>query len=192
MCSPRPSRSRAWESRPPKPQRVQLPRGWCSRRGGARASVGWWREAAPAALHPHSIEACLAARGGCGILDRAMTHVSFRILGRLEALVDGRVSTSEPRRASAAGRPAPALGEVVSIDALIDSVWDEHAPVSARTWCTSTSRGSELRSATPRSSRPVHPGIWSSANPVSWIQPGSPSSSARRAPLSPRKNCTTR
>src|SRR5262245_20156257 len=62
-----------------------------------------------------------------------MTHVSFRILGRLEALVDGRV-VDLPSRGERAllGVLLLHVGEVVSIDALIDSVWGERAPASAR------------------------------------------------------------
>ena len=62
-----------------------------------------------------------------------MTHVTFRILGRLEALVDGRV-VDLPSRGERALLSVLLLrmGEVVSIDALIDSVWGERAPVSAR------------------------------------------------------------
>src|SRR5262245_43538628 len=77
--------------------------------------------------------AMLEAGQHCGILPRAMTHVSFRILGRLEALVDDRV-VDLPSRGERAllGVLLVNVGEVVSIDELIDSVWGERAPASAR------------------------------------------------------------
>jgi YVTN family beta-propeller protein len=62
-----------------------------------------------------------------------VTHVSFRILGRLEVVVDGRVVDLPSRRERALlGVLLLHVGEVVSVDALIDSVWGERAPVSAR------------------------------------------------------------
>jgi YVTN family beta-propeller protein len=62
-----------------------------------------------------------------------MTQVTFRILGRLEALVDGRrVELSSRRERALLGVLVLKVGEVVSVDALIDSVWGERAPASAR------------------------------------------------------------
>jgi DNA-binding SARP family transcriptional activator/ABC-type transport system substrate-binding protein len=62
-----------------------------------------------------------------------VTHVSFRILGRLEVVVDGRVVDLPSRRERALlGVLLLHVGEVVSVDALIDSVWGERPPVSAR------------------------------------------------------------
>ena len=75
----------------------------------------------------------LAAGGGCGILVRELTHVSFRILGRLEAVVDGRVVDLPSRRERALlGVLLLHVGDVVSIDALIDSVWGDAPPATAR------------------------------------------------------------
>ena len=62
-----------------------------------------------------------------------MTKVTFRILGRLEALVDGReVDFPSPRERALLGALVLHVGEVVSVDTLIDSVWGERAPASAR------------------------------------------------------------
>src|SRR5436190_434352 len=67
------------------------------------------------------------------MLVRTVAHVTFRILGRLEALVDGRrVDLSSRRERTLLGALLLNLGEVVSADALIDSVWGERAPASAR------------------------------------------------------------
>jgi DNA-binding SARP family transcriptional activator/ABC-type transport system substrate-binding protein len=63
----------------------------------------------------------------------AVTRVSCRILGRLEVLVDGRAVQLPSRRERALlGVLLLHLGDVVSVDALIDSVWGEPAPASAR------------------------------------------------------------
>jgi DNA-binding SARP family transcriptional activator len=60
-------------------------------------------------------------------------NVTFRILGWLEALVDGRsVELSSGRERSLLGVLLLHVGEVVSVDGLIDSVWGEAAPSSAR------------------------------------------------------------
>jgi YVTN family beta-propeller protein len=67
------------------------------------------------------------------MLPRTVTMVTFRILGRFEALVDGRPLDLLRRRERALlGVLLLNLGEVVSVDALIDSVWGERAPASAR------------------------------------------------------------
>jgi hypothetical protein len=67
------------------------------------------------------------------ILRRTVTQVTFRILGRLEALVDGRrVDLSSRRERALLGVLLLHVGETVSVDALIDSVWGEAEPVSAR------------------------------------------------------------
>src|SRR5215468_11681036 len=67
------------------------------------------------------------------MLARTVAQVTFRILGRLEALVDGRrVDLSSRRERALLGVLLLHLGEVVSADALIDSVWGERAPASAR------------------------------------------------------------
>ena len=64
---------------------------------------------------------------------RTVTQVTFRILGRLEARVDGReVELSSRRERALLGVLLLNLGEVVPVDALVDSVWGERAPVSAR------------------------------------------------------------
>ena len=69
----------------------------------------------------------------CAILVRTLTQVAFRILGRLEALVDGRrVDLSSRRERALLGVLLLRVGEVVSVDALVDSVWGEPAPASAR------------------------------------------------------------
>jgi DNA-binding SARP family transcriptional activator len=61
------------------------------------------------------------------------TQVTFRILGRIEALVDGRrLDLSSRRERALLGVLLLNAGEVVSVDALIDSVWGERVPVSAR------------------------------------------------------------
>jgi DNA-binding SARP family transcriptional activator/ABC-type transport system substrate-binding protein/streptogramin lyase len=62
-----------------------------------------------------------------------VTQVSCRILGRLEVAVDGRAVQLPSRRERALlGVLLLHLGDVVSVDALIDSVWGEPAPPSAR------------------------------------------------------------
>jgi predicted ATPase/DNA-binding SARP family transcriptional activator len=62
-----------------------------------------------------------------------VTHVTFRILGRLEALVDGRpVQLTSRRERALLGVLLLQVGEVVSVDALIDSVWGEPTPATAR------------------------------------------------------------
>src|SRR5262249_52667221 len=67
------------------------------------------------------------------MLARTVAQVTFRILGRLEALVDGRrVDLSSRRERALLGILLLNLGEVVSTDAVIDSVWGERAPASAR------------------------------------------------------------
>src|SRR5215510_3961456 len=67
------------------------------------------------------------------MLLRTVTVVTFRILGRFEALVDGRrLDLSSRRERALLGVLLLNLGEVVSADALIDSVWGERAPASAR------------------------------------------------------------
>src|SRR5262245_12540851 len=67
------------------------------------------------------------------MLARTVAQVTFRILGRLESLVDGRrVDLSSRRERALLGVLLLNLGEVVSADALIDSVWGERAPESAR------------------------------------------------------------
>ena len=59
--------------------------------------------------------------------------VTFRILGPLEALVDGRrVDLSSRRERALLGVLLLQVGEVVSVDALVDSVWGEQPPASAR------------------------------------------------------------
>jgi ABC-type transport system substrate-binding protein/DNA-binding SARP family transcriptional activator len=58
---------------------------------------------------------------------------TFRILGRLEILVDGRpVNVPSRRERALLGLLLLHAGEVVSIDTLIDSVWGDPAPTSAR------------------------------------------------------------
>ena len=62
-----------------------------------------------------------------------LTQVTFRILGPLEALVDGRrVDLSSRRERALVGALLLRVGEVASVDTLIDSVWGDHAPASAR------------------------------------------------------------
>jgi YVTN family beta-propeller protein len=59
--------------------------------------------------------------------------VIFRILGRLEAVVDGRrVEVSSRRERALLGVLLLQVGEVVSVDVLVDCVWGEPAPASAR------------------------------------------------------------
>src|SRR5262249_20274538 len=67
------------------------------------------------------------------MLVRTVAQVTFRILGRLEVLVDGRrVDLSSRRERALLGALLLNLGEVVPANALIDSVWGERAPASAR------------------------------------------------------------
>src|SRR5690242_10611961 len=62
-----------------------------------------------------------------------MVKVTVRILGRLEALVDGReVDLPSARERALLGALVLRLCEVVSVDTLIDSVWGERPPASAR------------------------------------------------------------
>ena len=62
-----------------------------------------------------------------------MAHVTFRILGRLDALVDGRqVALPSRRERALLGTLLLYIGEAVSVETLIDSVWGETPPVSAR------------------------------------------------------------
>ena len=62
-----------------------------------------------------------------------LTQVTFRILGRLDALVDGRpIDLTSRRERALLGTLLLHFGEAVSIETLIDSVWGEAAPVSAR------------------------------------------------------------
>src|SRR5262249_6358945 len=80
-----------------------------------------------------STAAPLPLNPGCGILDRALTHVSFRILGRLEAVVDGRVVDLPSRRERALlGVLLLHRGEGVSGAPLVGSAWGGRAPVDAR------------------------------------------------------------
>ena len=61
------------------------------------------------------------------------TRVTFRVLGPLEALLDGqRVDLSSRRERALLGALLLQVGEVASIETLIDSVWGEQAPASAR------------------------------------------------------------
>jgi DNA-binding SARP family transcriptional activator/ABC-type transport system substrate-binding protein len=70
---------------------------------------------------------------GCAIMGCTLTRVAFRILGPLEALVDGRrVDMSSRRERALVGALLLRVGEVASVDTLIDSVWGDHAPASAR------------------------------------------------------------
>jgi YVTN family beta-propeller protein len=81
---------------------------------------------APWALHC-LLKACCYGEVG------TLTQASFRILGRLEAQVDGRrVDLSSRRERALLGALLLQVGEVVSVDALVDSVWGEPAPASAR------------------------------------------------------------
>jgi DNA-binding SARP family transcriptional activator len=60
-------------------------------------------------------------------------NVAFRILGRLEAKVDGQsVELSSRREQALLGVLLLRVGDVVSVDALIESVWGEATPSSAR------------------------------------------------------------
>jgi YVTN family beta-propeller protein len=62
-----------------------------------------------------------------------VAHVACRILGRLETTVDGRqVEFASPRERTLLGILLLHPGEVVSIDALIDGLWGEAPPRSAR------------------------------------------------------------
>jgi DNA-binding SARP family transcriptional activator len=62
-----------------------------------------------------------------------LTQATFRILGPLEALVDGqRVDLSSRRERALVGALLLRVGEVVSVETLIDSVWGEQAPATAR------------------------------------------------------------
>src|SRR4051794_1392162 len=62
-----------------------------------------------------------------------VARVTFRILGRIEALVDSRrLDLSSRRERALLGVLLLRVGEVVSVDTLIDSVWGEPAPASAR------------------------------------------------------------
>lgn len=62
-----------------------------------------------------------------------MTHVFLSMLGRLETVVDGRrVELAGRRERAVLGVLLLHVGEVVSIEALIDGVWGEAAPRSAR------------------------------------------------------------
>ena len=82
-------------------------------------------------LHRRSI-ARWKPRGRCEILGCTATHVTFRILGRLEALVDGRhLDLSSRRERALLGVLLLHVDEVVSVEALIDSVWGEAAPAYA-------------------------------------------------------------
>jgi YVTN family beta-propeller protein len=69
----------------------------------------------------------------CAILVCAVDNVTFRILGKLEVLVDGRsVELPSRRERALLGVLLLRVGEVVSVDELIDSVWGDPAPASAR------------------------------------------------------------
>jgi YVTN family beta-propeller protein len=60
-------------------------------------------------------------------------NITFRILGQLEVLVDGRsVDLTSRRERALLGVLLLHVGEVVSVDELIGSVWGDPAPVSAR------------------------------------------------------------
>jgi YVTN family beta-propeller protein len=60
-------------------------------------------------------------------------QVTFGILGPLEALVDGRrVDLSSRRERALLGALLLQVGKVASVEALIDSVWGDPAPASAR------------------------------------------------------------
>ena len=122
-----------------------------------------------------------------------MTHVTFRILGRLEARLDGRLVDLPSRRERALlGVLLLRVGEVVSIDALIDSVWGEHAPVSARHMVheyVSRLRAA-LGDATVIATRA--PGYSVEREACELDSTGSPSFSARRARRSPGKSWTRR
>ena len=62
-----------------------------------------------------------------------MAQPTFRILGRLEILIDGRpVDLPSRREGALLGVLLLQNGKVVSVDALIDSVWGDPAPASAR------------------------------------------------------------
>jgi YVTN family beta-propeller protein len=62
-----------------------------------------------------------------------VTNLTFRILGGLEVLADGQeVGLTSARERALLGTLVLHLGEVVSVDTLIDSVWGDHAPASAR------------------------------------------------------------
>ena len=96
------------------------------------------RRAAPPTLHRRSIgrsalRAAARSSGGCAIIGCTPTQVTFRVLGPLEALVDGRrVDLSSRRERALVGALLLQVGEVASVEALIDSVWGEPAPASAR------------------------------------------------------------
>jgi DNA-binding SARP family transcriptional activator/ABC-type transport system substrate-binding protein len=63
----------------------------------------------------------------------AVRHVVCRILGRLETTVDGRqLELPSPRERALLGVLLLRVGEVVSIEALIDGVWGETPPRSGR------------------------------------------------------------
>src|ERR1700690_2964612 len=62
-----------------------------------------------------------------------LARVTFRVLGPLEALIDGRrLDMSSRRERALVGALLLQVGEVCSVEALIDSVWGEQAPASAR------------------------------------------------------------
>src|SRR5262245_21358596 len=92
------------------------------------------------ALHGRSIGALPVLRqlvpaclGACAILTLAVAHVACRILGRLETTVDGRqVDFPSQRERMLLGVLLLHPGEVVSIDAVIDGLWGEAPPRSAR------------------------------------------------------------
>jgi DNA-binding SARP family transcriptional activator len=113
----------------------------------------------------------------------AQVTFTFRILGRLETLVDGRrVDLSSRRERALLGVLLLNLGEVVSTEALIDSVWGERPPASARHLVheyVSRIRGA-FGDGSPIATRA--PGTPSSAIVASSTPRGSPSSSAWRAP----------
>jgi DNA-binding SARP family transcriptional activator len=72
-------------------------------------------------------------RDVCAMLACAVAHVATRILGPLEVTVDGcPVEFRSPRERALLGVLLLHAGNVVSVDALIESVWGDDPPRTAR------------------------------------------------------------
>ena len=70
---------------------------------------------------------------GRAILSGTTTRITCAILGPLEVLVDGqRVDLASRRERALLGALLLRIGDVASVDELIDSVWGDPAPASAR------------------------------------------------------------
>ena len=99
----------------------------------------------PPPLHRSRADARLGRSHGarrCEILAGDMVQLAFRVLGPLEATVDGQpVRLTGRRERALLGVLLLNAGTVVSIEQLIDGVWGDPAPRMRATWCMSTSCG---------------------------------------------------